>query len=633
MHFEAMVAVGGAAGGAAFEAESMDVSTEGMRLRTAYLPEIGDQLVCRFDGPEGELIAIGEVTWATEQAKGGEFGVRFVDLDPETATALKELCAREGAEEKADGGAKPEISKGARVKLHIEGLGSPMKARVRSSASKEVCVGSSLEFLKLGRQVGVEDVDAGDRREGFVDTVKVEVDPNTSVPQLIVSLRFDGATIGGAMKTAEPAPQPSKKTSVRPPAPEGEDIAPPTKAARAESELSLSDAPARSKKEPAKPTSDESEAASARATDDDDDEMMMAPPNKLRAASEKAKELSSKAASAIGPAFSKLGDGAKGFVAKLRDTVAKRGANKEDGKRGSAPKRVTAPPPSGALTSDGRRLVRQGSDAGDDDAPVMPPKRSKKGVVIGAAAGLVLVLGIVGVSKAIGGGDSASNKPVASAEKGKVDPNSVPPIPGAPGTVNVPLFGPTPASTTEQVDATPPDGPSAKGKGAEAEEPAEVGEESEGSGEPVKEWGEASVHNPTSLKVKLDGPVEGFVAHDVDGGFSLTVPGRKSTMSSTSMLLKKDKRLAAVDVVNNEDGAEITIRFKGETPSHRVVARGDKIDIQLGSEGAAKSPSKKGDPKKVASHKPGAKPAAKPGKPGKPAAKPANKKKPTNKKH
>src|SRR5687768_7421730 len=78
VHFEAMVAVGEAEGGSAFEAESVDVSSGGMRLRTAYLPQVGDRLVCRFDGSGTEIVAIGEVLWATEQARGGEFGLKFV---------------------------------------------------------------------------------------------------------------------------------------------------------------------------------------------------------------------------------------------------------------------------------------------------------------------------------------------------------------------------------------------------------------------------------------------------------------------------------------------------------------------------------------------------------------------------
>ena len=45
IHFEALVAVGETEGGG-FEAESVDVSPDGMRLRTAFLPDVGDKLSC-----------------------------------------------------------------------------------------------------------------------------------------------------------------------------------------------------------------------------------------------------------------------------------------------------------------------------------------------------------------------------------------------------------------------------------------------------------------------------------------------------------------------------------------------------------------------------------------------------------
>src|SRR5580693_1692414 len=80
VHFEALVSVGEDAGGG-FEAESVDVSPDGMRLRTAYLPDVGDTVVCRFDGMGAEIVAEGEVLWRNEEARGGEFGLRFVGLD------------------------------------------------------------------------------------------------------------------------------------------------------------------------------------------------------------------------------------------------------------------------------------------------------------------------------------------------------------------------------------------------------------------------------------------------------------------------------------------------------------------------------------------------------------------------
>ncbi len=225
--FESLVAVGSADGGKGFEAESMNVSADGMRLRTAYLPTVGDRLVCRFDGLEGECIVEGEVIWASEQQRGGEFAVRFVELDDETREMLKELCfaESEGIDEKSS---EKDLA-GTRVRLHIEGLGSPMKARVRSGNEKELMVGSSLEFLKLGRPVELEDVDRQKKREGFVDAVKVEIDPATSIPQLVVSLRFEGVAASAAPKTkpgmgptskatipAAPLPEPPSKIAAEP---------------------------------------------------------------------------------------------------------------------------------------------------------------------------------------------------------------------------------------------------------------------------------------------------------------------------------------------------------------------------------------------------------------------------------
>ena len=87
----------GESAGGGFEAESVDVSPDGMRLRTAYLPEVGDKLHCRFDGMGTEIVAEGEVTWRNEEARGGEFGLRFTGLDGAAADAVRAMCARSAA--------------------------------------------------------------------------------------------------------------------------------------------------------------------------------------------------------------------------------------------------------------------------------------------------------------------------------------------------------------------------------------------------------------------------------------------------------------------------------------------------------------------------------------------------------
>src|SRR5262245_711137 len=145
-----------------FEAESLDVSARGMHLRTAYLPESGTPLVCRFESEGREIVVEGTVAWRREAGRGGEFGVRFTALDSRSVDALRGLCSPDSGSNSSDDqktnlGGEP----GARVRLHIDGLGSPMKARVKTGGRAKVQVGSSLEFLKVGRRLELEDLDLG----------------------------------------------------------------------------------------------------------------------------------------------------------------------------------------------------------------------------------------------------------------------------------------------------------------------------------------------------------------------------------------------------------------------------------------------------------------------------------------
>ena len=187
--FDAMVEVG-SAGGPSFEARAVDVSEDGMHLRTTFLPEIGQPLTCRFEtGPESSVLASGEVVWRQEEGDGGEFGVRFTDLDNDSAGALAKLALTPIPQEK-----KVESS-GTKVRLHIDGLGSPMRARVKGASKKELTVGSELGFLQVGKELELEDAASGAKRPARIDRVDVEIDPETKIPQLVVSLKYedDGA--------------------------------------------------------------------------------------------------------------------------------------------------------------------------------------------------------------------------------------------------------------------------------------------------------------------------------------------------------------------------------------------------------------------------------------------------------
>ena len=191
--FEAIVEIGGElAPGAAFEAQSIDLSVSGMHLRTAYLPEIGQQLLCRFGSGAEDISAEAEVVWRREESRGGEFGVRFTNLDGASAAALCQMCGLGQADASdAENDAAAQAQPGTRVRLHIDGLGSPMKARVRGATEAELLVGSNLEFLRVGRTLELEDVDRGGKRPAHIDRVDIEMDRESQVPLLVVTLRYD----------------------------------------------------------------------------------------------------------------------------------------------------------------------------------------------------------------------------------------------------------------------------------------------------------------------------------------------------------------------------------------------------------------------------------------------------------
>ncbi|HMR07772.1 MAG TPA: PilZ domain-containing protein, partial [Polyangiaceae bacterium] len=98
------------AGAPPFEAESVDVSGRGMHVRTAYLPDVGAPLVCRFEDQGREIVVEGSVAWSSPADRGGEFGIQFTALDSGSVDALRDLCAREitRAESEAPPQAEPE---------------------------------------------------------------------------------------------------------------------------------------------------------------------------------------------------------------------------------------------------------------------------------------------------------------------------------------------------------------------------------------------------------------------------------------------------------------------------------------------------------------------------------------------
>lgn len=200
--FEANVDIGGPAG-ESFEARAIDLSGEGMHLKTAYLPEVGQPLSCTFDAGDGAIVSVGaEVVWRRDQGNGGEFGIQFTNVDDDQAKVLADLLDRSSQ-------ALPLPSTGARVRLHIDGLGGPMRGVVKHPSERKLVVGSEIAFLQLGRDLQVEEKETGHKRPARIDRVDVEIDPTSKTPHLVISLVYtaDGKARLPAADLTDPTPQ------------------------------------------------------------------------------------------------------------------------------------------------------------------------------------------------------------------------------------------------------------------------------------------------------------------------------------------------------------------------------------------------------------------------------------------
>jgi hypothetical protein len=333
MPFEGLVEVGGALG-PSFEAKAVDVSEEGIHLRTAYLPEQGQPLTCRFDGGAGQsVLASGEVVWAAGADNGGEFGVRFTDMDHESVDALKKIIGIPGIQHA--------VVSGSKVRLHIDGLASPMRAKIKDARATAVTVGSDLGFLQVGRQLELEDAQSGAKRPACIDRVDVAVDPTSNVPQLVVTLRY--ADVAAAPERVE-----ARAAAVMPAMPEtpaGDDLA------------------------------------------------------SAEEASRRMKGAVAHTIAQVGPAFGRFAERAKTMAVLL----AKRRSERKD--EGSTARRTTAPPPNGGLHSSGRRVFRssEGSPSAPEGLLPAPFRTHRAKAVVAGAVMVTAIAGALALKKSHGG--------------------------------------------------------------------------------------------------------------------------------------------------------------------------------------------------------------------------------------
>ncbi|MGD0529417.1 MAG: PilZ domain-containing protein [Polyangiaceae bacterium] len=525
--FDGLVEVGGAMG-PSFEAQAVNISEDGMLLRTAYLPEEGQPLTCRFDaGPGESVLASGEVVWSQGAEKGGEFAIRFTEMDSQSVEALKRAC---GIGEEPAAAPAPA---GTKVRLHIEGLASPMRAKIKDSQTSEITVGSDLGFLQVGKHLELEDAQSGGKRPACIDRVEVAVDPSSQVPQLVVTLRYDD------VEQAARAPRPAAPS-----------IAP--------------------KETP----------AASKAAEDEADAME---------ASIKMKGTLAHGIARIGPAMEKLANRAKTTIALLAARRTLRGDE------ASMPKRTTAPAPGGGLHAAGRRVVRgEQASVTDEAKPANKMKLTRRKVAVGSAVMVAAIIGALALKKGHHD-DAATAAAAASAQTPHTPPTAVaadtaPAMPFPP-----PIPAPT-SAPLENAEVQGSSGGLSGGltQGDDDTESAvKGGHKHHGKLAP---FGNGPVHHGNVLHLKMDGPIEAIEGAQQPTGFAVKIPGRKS-LEAAGPLAARDSRIAAIKVSNDPAGAELTIAFKDGVPNYRVDGKGDTLVISLAAAGSLDKTVAKNDPK------------------------------------
>jgi len=561
----------------AYTCEALDLSAYGMRMRTAYLPTVGQQLECRFEVGGADVSAQAHVIWRREHDKGGEFGVGFSTVDGPGAALLHELMGeRELSAQPTVPRAAATVDKGSRVRLHIDGMEAPMRARVRDADTGAILVGSSLEFLRVGRPLHLENVEQGKTRSAVVDRVGVEVDPASQVPQLVIRLRYEEAK-----PTVEPRAKATAPTDHGVPSREADASPPPMIVSKSQPD------PA------AEPPYHESDVMQV--TDDD---FSLEEPWRG-----KAQELAHDVREHVRVALSKV---TQGWATMVGSRWSK------DGGEDQFFRQTTEVPPQGVGTSRGRRRAEFSSV--DESADLAHRRRQRRRLgVAGGVGSVAIVLGFLllrGNDEPVPGTENslsaqtnpAGQLPVTAmgATPPAVPTNATKAVLPASDVVqaNVPLYGPTPLSTLEAV-APPAPLPSvtatlagvALGAGDAAvalpASPSTAGSDAQAHAAPEGaagglSYGRGKVRNPHTVRLKMDSPIEQLRGSVGESSLTISVPGRHNIEPATT-LAKNDKRLVAVKATpNGNEGTDVTLVFRDAVPPFLAKADGKMLEVELG---------------------------------------------------
>ncbi|MFO0629810.1 MAG: PilZ domain-containing protein [Polyangiales bacterium] len=595
-----------------WQADARDLSVSGMSVRSAMLPEVGEELACRFRLEGGEQIeSRAEVVWAREGgARDGAFGVKFTALDPNVKDALlKGMPAPTPPAAATPAAATPAavtpavspaptggVHENSKVRVVIPGMEAPLRARVRTRVQDALIVGSDLTFLKIGERVAV---DGGTEKvNGSITAVDIEVDSRSGVPRLILTIDGEG----------NPAAAPSVPAPVSPAAPAAEAEAP------RDTRVDAKDAPrAEAKPErrveakaatpevtpearPQKPTRPAQETRVLSTSDgndlpDDDDDAFDTRTWSQRAL-EAAKVQGARLAAAAGPAARQATKALGGAVVSLKARLA----------RGEGAREVT-PAAEGRPALNKNGLRRQHALESDG---TQAPVRNRRALAL-AGIGGVAALGIVVYAMTSGPRAQTPRPQVTIAPEGLTTeaPNADDPNAAATPSAATPTPTPDPLAAAP-LAAAPQAAPrmvNGEGAGNSADlRSATESPSADVTAAPVRVTqrpvrapvvaaaprGRTSLGNPavragTLVRLRMDGPItalEGVGARGAE--LVITVPGRRF-LDRGAPIARLDNRIVSSQVWNSSTSSRLTLRFHSAAPPFSARAVGNTLQVVLGA--------------------------------------------------
>jgi hypothetical protein len=172
-----------AARAAQFEADAVDLSVGGLSLRAAQLPDLGSQLFCTFEAMPGgaQILGRGEVVWRQPTGhQGGEFGLRFIEVDARNQALIDEMVAERIARIAPRG----KIAEPVLATLEIENVDEPMTARLVHTNATQALFEQQLSHFAIGKAVIAH---AGATLvRGHVASVEIRMEGTT--PRLVINL-------------------------------------------------------------------------------------------------------------------------------------------------------------------------------------------------------------------------------------------------------------------------------------------------------------------------------------------------------------------------------------------------------------------------------------------------------------